>query len=237
MPDRDMFNLIFLPGFSTAESVTNVSGRGVGMDVVKTNVKKIGGTVDVQSVAGKGTAVRVKIPLTLAIIPALIVRCSGERFAIPQISLTELVRLESGKAIETVHGAPVHRLRGQLSPLVYLRKTLNVASRPVRAPDSSTMFQKSPDAQWKSKWGVRPKRRLPERSSRWAPPLGHCRSKPYSASTTPHCVVSAPLETVGRLGTDTMVVLKHELSGGLAACCADAETAKKEGVSVRMRRS
>src|SRR5579864_3398030 len=130
MPDRDVFNLIFLPGFSTAERVTNVSGRGVGMDVVKTNVEKIGGTVDVQSVAGKGTTVRVKIPLTLAIIPALIVRCSGERFAIPQISLTELVRLESGKAIERVHGAPVHRLRGQLLPLVDLRKTLNVAPRP-----------------------------------------------------------------------------------------------------------
>jgi two-component system chemotaxis sensor kinase CheA len=130
LPDRDIFNLIFLPGFSTAEKVTNVSGRGVGMDVVKTNVEKIGGTVDVQSVAGKGTAVRVKIPLTLAIIPALIVRCSGERFAIPQISLTELVRIASGKAIETVHGAPVYRLRGQLLPLVYLSQTLNVAPRP-----------------------------------------------------------------------------------------------------------
>jgi two-component system chemotaxis sensor kinase CheA len=125
MPDRDIFNLIFLPGFSTAEKITNVSGRGVGMDVVKTNVEKIGGTVDVQSTAGKGTTVRVKIPLTLAIIPALVVRCSGERFAIPQISLTELVRLESSKAIETVHGAPVYRLRGQLLPLVYLSQTLN----------------------------------------------------------------------------------------------------------------
>jgi chemotaxis protein histidine kinase CheA len=124
MPDRDIFNLIFLPGFSTAEKITNVSGRGVGMDVVKTNVEKIGGTVDVQSTAGKGTTVRVKIPLTLAIIPALVVRCSGERFAIPQISLTELVRLESGKGIETVHGAPVYRLRGQLLPLVYLSQTL-----------------------------------------------------------------------------------------------------------------
>jgi two-component system, chemotaxis family, sensor kinase CheA len=125
MPDRDIFNLIFLPGFSTAEKITNVSGRGVGMDVVKTNVEKIGGTVDVQSTAGKGTTVRVKIPLTLAIIPALVVRCGGERFAIPQISLTELVRLESGKGIETVHGAPVYRLRGQLLPLVYLSQTLN----------------------------------------------------------------------------------------------------------------
>ena len=76
LTEREIFNLIFLPGFSTAEKVTNVSGRGVGMDVVKTNVEKIGGTVDVQSAAGQGTTVRVKIPLTLAIIPALIVTCA-----------------------------------------------------------------------------------------------------------------------------------------------------------------
>ena len=94
MQDRDIFNLIFLPGFSTAEKISNVSGRGVGMDVVKTNVEKIGGTVEVHSTAGQGTTVKVKIPLTLAIIPALIVISGGERFAIPQVSLLELVRLE-----------------------------------------------------------------------------------------------------------------------------------------------
>jgi len=129
MSDRDIFNLIFLPGFSTAEKVTNVSGRGVGMDVVKTNVEKIGGTVDVQSTAGKGTTVKIKIPLTLAIIPALMVTAVGERFAIPQVSLLELVRLEpgdSGKGIEMVHGAPVHRLRGRLLPLVYLDRELRL---------------------------------------------------------------------------------------------------------------
>ena len=95
LTDREIFNLIFMAGFSTAEKVTNVSGRGVGMDVVKTNVEKIGGTVDVQSAAGQGTTVRVKIPLTLAIIPALIVTCAGDRYAIPQVSLLELVRLEA----------------------------------------------------------------------------------------------------------------------------------------------
>src|SRR5208337_2943065 len=83
---REIFNLIFLPGFSTAEKVTNVSGRGVGMDVVKTNVEKIGGLVDLQSTLGRGTTVRVKIPLTLAIIPALVVTCAGERYAIPQVT-------------------------------------------------------------------------------------------------------------------------------------------------------
>jgi len=130
MTEREIFNLIFLPGFSTAEQVTNVSGRGVGMDVVKTNVEKIGGTVDIQSTLGRGTTVRVKIPLTLAIIPALIVTCGGDRYAIPQVSLVELVRVrgEAGKGIELVHGAPVYRLRGRLLPLVYLNRELKLAA-------------------------------------------------------------------------------------------------------------
>ena len=88
--------MIFLPGFSTAEKVTNVSGRGVGMDVVKTNIEKIGGTVDLQSRLGQGTTLKIKIPLTLAIIPAFIVNSGGDRYAIPQVSLLELVRLEGG---------------------------------------------------------------------------------------------------------------------------------------------
>jgi two-component system chemotaxis sensor kinase CheA len=129
MTEREIFNLIFLPGFSTAEKVTNVSGRGVGMDVVKTNVEKIGGTVDVQSTAGHGTTVRVKIRLTLAIIPALVVTCGGDRYAIPQVNLLELVRLEAdevAKGIELVHGVPVYRLRGRLLPLVYLSRELKL---------------------------------------------------------------------------------------------------------------
>jgi len=129
MGEREAINLIFLPGFSTAEKVTNVSGRGVGMDVVKTNIEKIGGTVDLQSKLGAGTTVRMKIPLTLAIIPALIVTSGGDRYAIPQISLLELVRLESEdarKRIEVIQGAPVYRLRGRLLPLVYLNRELKV---------------------------------------------------------------------------------------------------------------
>jgi two-component system chemotaxis sensor kinase CheA len=131
MTEREIFNLIFLPGFSTAEKVTNVSGRGVGMDVVKTNVEKIGGTVDVESTLGRGTTVRVKIPLTLAIIPALVVTCGGDRYAIPQVSLLELVRIEAaeaGKSIELVHCVPVYRLRGRLLPLVYLNRELKLAA-------------------------------------------------------------------------------------------------------------
>ena len=129
MGDREAVNLIFLPGFSTAEKVSNVSGRGVGMDVVKTNIEKIGGTVDIISRAGEGTTLKIKIPLTLAIIPALIVTCGGDPYAIPQVSLLELVRLESDqarKAIESIHGAPVYRLRGNLLPLVYLNRQLKI---------------------------------------------------------------------------------------------------------------
>jgi two-component system, chemotaxis family, sensor kinase CheA len=129
MTEREVANLIFLPGLSTAEKVSNVSGRGVGMDVVRTNIEKIGGTVDLASRPGQGTTVRMKIPLTLAIIPALIVTSAGDRYAIPQVSLLELVRLEGEqlrKGIEQVNGAPVHRLRGRLLPLVYLNAELGV---------------------------------------------------------------------------------------------------------------
>jgi two-component system chemotaxis sensor kinase CheA len=127
MSEREITNLIFLPGFSTAEKITNVSGRGVGMDVVKTNIEKIGGTVDLQSKSGAGTTLRIRIPLTLAIIPALVITTGGDRFAIPQVSLLELVRLEpeqARKGIESIRGTPVYRLRGNLLPLVHLNKQL-----------------------------------------------------------------------------------------------------------------
>ena len=130
MTPHEIISLIFRPGFSTAEQVTNVSGRGVGMDVVRTNIEKLGGTVDIQSVLGQGSTLHMKIPLTLAIIPVLIVRSAGIRFAIPQVSLLELVRLQAEKAknaIELVHGTPVYRLRGKLLPLLFLRRELTQA--------------------------------------------------------------------------------------------------------------
>ena len=135
MSDREILDLIFRPGFSTAEAVTNVSGRGVGMDVVRTNIEKIGGSVDLQSTVGEGTTVRVRIPLTLAIIPALVVRQGGELYAIPQVNLLELVRLDgdgsgNGPSIEHVAGAPVHRLRGSLLPLVFLAEQLELERDP-----------------------------------------------------------------------------------------------------------
>jgi len=129
MSEREVHHLIFLPGFSTAETVNNISGRGVGMDVVRTNIEKIGGTVDVQSVAGQGTTLRIKIPLTLAIIPALTITAAGDRYAIPQVNLLELVRLEGEDArtgIEMIHDAPVYRLRGRLLPLTHLSRELQV---------------------------------------------------------------------------------------------------------------
>jgi two-component system chemotaxis sensor kinase CheA len=130
LTERETFNLIFLAGFSTAEKVTNVSGRGVGMDVVRTNIEKISGTIDLESSPGKGTTVRVRIPLTLAIVPALLVRCRGERFAIPQVSVLELVGLEDGETqqVELIRGIPVYRLRGNLLPLVYLDRELKLNS-------------------------------------------------------------------------------------------------------------
>jgi two-component system chemotaxis sensor kinase CheA len=137
--ERETFNLIFLPGFSTAEKVTTISGRGVGLDVVKTNIEKIGGSVDISSAAGRGTTLKIKIPLTLAIIPALMVTSGGERFAIPQVSLLELVRLEgedARKKIESVYNAPVYRLRGQLLPLVDLNRDLGLAAKAETAGDA-----------------------------------------------------------------------------------------------------
>ena len=142
MTEREITNLIFLPGFSTAEKVSNVSGRGVGMDVVKTNIEKIGGMVDVQSKTGQGSTVRMKIPLTLAIIPALIVTTAGDRYAIPQVSLLELVRLEGDQArkgLEMVNGAPVYRLRGRLLPLVCLGHELKTGIRSQQAAANQLM--------------------------------------------------------------------------------------------------
>jgi two-component system, chemotaxis family, sensor kinase CheA len=130
MSETEAMNLIFMPGFSTAEKITNLSGRGMGMDVVRRNLEAINGTVDLQSQPGQGTTFRLKIPLTLAIIPALLISSGGERFAIAQASLQELVRVEGTEkikcSIETLYNVPVYRLRGQILPLVYLNQVLQL---------------------------------------------------------------------------------------------------------------
>jgi two-component system chemotaxis sensor kinase CheA len=128
MTDAQIHKFIFAPGFSTAAKVTNVSGRGVGMDVVRTNIDAIGGTIDLKSTPGQGTTVSIKIPLTLAIVSTLIVQSAGDRFAIPQLSVVELVRAQqnSEHRIERIKDNPVLRLRNKLLPLVHLSKVLGI---------------------------------------------------------------------------------------------------------------
>jgi len=128
--DTEICNFIFAAGFSTAAHVTSVSGRGVGMDVVRTNIEQIGGTVDLESIAGAGAKFTIKIPLTLAIVSALIVESGGERFAIPQLAVLELVRAShnSEHRIERIKDTPVLRLRNKLLPLVYLKDVLRLGA-------------------------------------------------------------------------------------------------------------
>ena len=125
--DGEVGNLIFTPGFSTAAKITSISGRGVGMDVVRANIEQIGGTVDLKSMPGVGTTFTIKIPLTLAIVSALIVEAGGDRFAIPQLSVLELVRASSGEhRIERIKDTPVLRLRNKLLPLIQLKEVLRI---------------------------------------------------------------------------------------------------------------
>ncbi|MEP1934173.1 MAG: chemotaxis protein CheW [Roseibium sp.] len=128
MTDPQIHKFIFAAGFSTAAEVTSVSGRGVGMDVVRNNIELIGGTVDLRSVAGKGSSFIIKIPLTLAIVSTLIVEASGDRFAIPQLSVVELVRVQTNSEhrIERIKDTPVLRLRNKLLPLVHLSQLLGI---------------------------------------------------------------------------------------------------------------
>ncbi|HUB68153.1 MAG TPA: chemotaxis protein CheA [Candidatus Methylacidiphilales bacterium] len=132
MTNYDLIQLIFLPGFSTSREVTRLSGRGIGMDVVKTNLDRIGGAIEVASAPGQGTTFKIKLPLTLAIIPALLVGSGDERFAIPQASVRELVRLDGADAarkIEWIEDSPVYRLRGQLLPLIDLGRELGFSAQ------------------------------------------------------------------------------------------------------------
>jgi two-component system chemotaxis sensor kinase CheA len=150
LSDREVLNLVFHAGFSTAREVTTVSGRGVGMDVVKSHIEKIGGIVDLFNRPGEGCTVKLKIPLTLAIIPGLVVATGGERFVIPQVSLLELIRLEGEAAernIESVHGTPVYRRRGSLLPIAYLNRVLGLEA-PRRAEAVNIVVLQAEDRQF-----------------------------------------------------------------------------------------
>jgi two-component system chemotaxis sensor kinase CheA len=129
MSEREALQLIFLPGFSTAAAVTTVSGRGVGMDVVRANIEKVGGSVELESKVGIGTTLRLRVPLTLAIVPALVVRSGGQSFALPQTTLVELVYIpmrEAVQAVERVGAAEVYRLRERLLPMIWLDRLLGL---------------------------------------------------------------------------------------------------------------
>jgi two-component system chemotaxis sensor kinase CheA len=139
--DDDVLQLVFSPGLSTADKVTKVSGRGVGLDVVRNNIEKIGGFIDLTSAPNEGTTVRIRLPMTLAIIQALMVRARGQRFAIPQLSTMELVRLggdQAGRGIEQMHGAPVLRLRDKLLPIVDLGGELSLQENPESMAENSS---------------------------------------------------------------------------------------------------
>lgn len=131
MTEREALQLIFLPGFSTAAAVTTVSGRGVGMDVVRANVEKVGGSVELESKVGVGTTLRLRVPLTLAIVPALVVRSGGQSFALPQTTLVELVYIpgrDASQVVERVGASEVYRLRERLLPMVWLDRLLGLKS-------------------------------------------------------------------------------------------------------------
>ncbi|HMZ57480.1 MAG TPA: chemotaxis protein CheA, partial [Leptospiraceae bacterium] len=144
MNDSDLLNLIFLPGFSTSETVTNVSGRGVGMDVVKSNLQKIGGTVNITNFPGKGILFKITIPLTLTIIPALIINCGGYKFAIPQTSLLEIVELSSEKLnteIRKIHESYVYHLREEFLTVIFLDELLKLPEKKQNSVSSIIIVQ------------------------------------------------------------------------------------------------
>lgn len=143
MSRKELIRLIFQPGFSTAKEVTDISGRGVGMDVVNTNLTRLGGVIDVETEVGTGTTISIKLPLTLAIIPSLLVGVGSERFAIPQVNLVELVRVAAAEVatrIEKVENALVMRLRGNLLPLVHLSEVMGIEPKRVTVPESGEVI-------------------------------------------------------------------------------------------------
>jgi len=140
MSKYDVLNLIMLPGFTTAKEVTDTSGRGVGMDVAKTNINKLGGTITIESEFGKGTNILIKMPLTLAIISSMLIKVEHDVYAIPQINIIELLRIPQNyinKVIEKLGRSPVIRLREQLIPIVRLTDFLGIKERSFEHPRSS----------------------------------------------------------------------------------------------------
>jgi two-component system chemotaxis sensor kinase CheA len=133
MSAPDILNLIFLPGFTTRESVSDLSGRGVGMDVVRSNLERINGIVEIESVAGEGSLMRLKLPLTLAILPVLLVEVSGEAYALPLRSVQEIVRIPRAE-LHRLGGAEIFKLRDRVIPLQHLSRLFGLGSKAAQAP-------------------------------------------------------------------------------------------------------
>ena len=182
MSDAEINRFILMPGFSTAEKVSDVSGRGVGMDVVKTNIERLGGIIDIQSVFGTGTTITMQLPLTLAIISSLVVASEGRRFAVPQVGIEELVRVRSKditKLIERVGQSEVYRLRGNLLPLVRLAEILNLPPTFVHPQTGERLPDRR--ARWSDRRGIP---RTEDNEEPAAPPPPPVEQKPASEPMT-----------------------------------------------------
>jgi two-component system, chemotaxis family, sensor kinase CheA len=181
MTEAQIHKFIFAPGFSTAATVTSVSGRGVGMDVVRTNIDQIGGTIDIKSVAGEGCSVTIKIPLTLAIVSALIVEAGGDRFAIPQLSVVELVRARANSEhrIERIKDTAVLRLRNKLLPLMHLKKLLKIDDGSSSDPENGFIVVTQVGSQT---FGIRSSK-LRTAKRRWKCASAVCRTRSCSTGT------------------------------------------------------
>jgi two-component system chemotaxis sensor kinase CheA len=163
LSDIEVNRFIMSAGFSTAEKVTDVSGRGVGMDVVKTNIEKLGGTIEISSIFGRGTSITMQLPLTLAIISSLVVKAEGRRFAIPQVGIEELVRIRAidiAKKIERVGRSEVYRLRGRLLPLVRLAQVLRLQPTFVDPETGKRMIDKR--SRWSDRRGTNEHEKEPD---------------------------------------------------------------------------
>lgn len=172
MTDREKMDLIFLPGFSTAEEITDISGRGVGMDVVKTNIERLRGQIEIDSVKGEGTSFHLIIPLTLAIVPSLIVGSGDSKFAIPQVNIKEVIHLEPGKIheqVENIAGSEVLKLRGQLIPILRLRNVLGIKTY-IETPGKKERTQEKrkaiADRRRKREGGEHQEKRVPDKDRR-----------------------------------------------------------------------
>ena len=183
MTEAQIHKFIFAPGFSTAATVTSVSGRGVGMDVVRTNIDQIGGTIDIKSVAGEGSSVTIKIPLTLAIVSALIVEAAGDRFAIPQLSVVELVRARANpNTASSASRTPRYCACATSLPLMHLKKLLKIDDGSSSDPENGFIVVTQVGSQTLASWSTACSTPKKSWSSRCRPSCGTSTCSPATPS-------------------------------------------------------